>query len=57
MKQKNSKPKDNLTYLNHLDDQYQNILDNVDLNESTDSETTDFKNFRVINKENSYPQE
>ncbi|HSQ89504.1 hypothetical protein [Romboutsia sp.] len=47
---------DDLLYLNKFDDQYQQILDNVEVNQSSDSETTDLLNFRVINANNEYPQ-
>lgn len=47
---------DDLLYLNKFDDQYQQILDNVDVNQSSDSETTDLLNFRVVNTNNEYPQ-
>ena len=43
------KTNDCLIFLNNHDDQYYEILDNIDVNESTDSETTDILNFRVIN--------
>lgn len=48
--------KDDLLHLNNFDDQYQQILDNVDINQSSDSETTDLLNFRVVNTNNEYPQ-
>jgi hypothetical protein len=50
------KPNDNLSFLNSYDDQYYEILDNIEVNESSDSETTDILNFRVINSKNAYPQ-
>ena len=50
------KTNDCLIFLNNHDDQYYEILDNIDVNESTDSETTDILNFRVINSKNAYPQ-
>lgn len=50
------KPNDNLSFLNSYDDQYYEILDNIKVNESSDSETTDILNFRVINSKNAYPQ-
>lgn len=50
------KPNDNLSFLNSYDDQYSEILDNIEVNESSDSETTDILNFRVINSKNAYPQ-
>ena len=53
MKNKN---KDNLIFLNNSDDQYYEILDNIEINESSDSETTDILDFRVINSKNAYPQ-
>ena len=43
-------------FLNNQDDQYHEILDNIEVNESTDSETTNILNFRVINSKNAYPQ-
>ena len=42
------KTNDDLMFLNNHDDQYHEILDNIEVNESTDSETTDILNFRVI---------
>lgn len=54
---KNKYQKDDLSFLNNLDDQYQQILDNVDINENTDSDTTDLVNFRVINTNNAYPNQ
>lgn len=53
MKKKNE---DQFEFLNNYDDQYREILDNIELNESTDSETTNILNFRVINSKNSYPE-
>ena len=50
------KTNDDLMFLNNQDDQYHEILDNIEVNESTDSETTDILNFRVINSKNAYPQ-
>lgn len=50
------KTNDDLMFLNNHDDQYHEILDNIEVNESTDSETTDILNFRVINSKNAYPQ-
>lgn len=55
MKKNKCSSKDDLTYLDNCDDQYKEILDNLEINESTDSETTDIENFRVINKKNPYP--
>lgn len=49
------KTNDDLAFLNNYDDQYREILDAVEVNESSDSETTDILNFRVINTTNSYP--
>ena len=49
------KPNDDLSFLNNYDDQYKEILDAIEVNESGDSETTDILNFRVINTTNSYP--
>ena len=49
---------DNLdkTYsIDKYDDQRNQIKDSLDIVESTDSETTDVVNFRVINTSNSYP--
>ena len=51
-----NKTNDDLSFLNNYDDQYREILDNIEINESTDSETTDILNFRVINSKNAYPQ-
>lgn len=48
--------KDDLQFLDTYDDQYDAILDNIDANESTDSETTDITHFRVLNSKNSYPK-
>ncbi len=50
------KTNDELIFLNNHDDQYREIFDNIKVNESTDSETTDILNFRVINSKNAYPQ-
>ncbi|CED93702.1 MULTISPECIES: hypothetical protein [Romboutsia] len=50
------KTNDDFAFLNNHDDQYHEILDNIDAHESTDSETTDILNFRVINSKNAYPQ-
>lgn len=47
---------DNLEFLDHNDDQYGEILDSIEINKNTDSETTDLINFRVINSKNPYPQ-
>lgn len=55
MKKSKCSSNDDLTYLNNFDDQYKEILDNVEINESTDSETTNIENFRVINKKNPNP--
>ena len=38
--------------LNKYDDQYQQIKDALDITESTDNETTDITDFRVVNKNN-----
>ena len=38
------------------DDQYQQIKDALEITESTDSETTDITNFRVVNRDNPYPE-
>lgn len=57
MNKKNNYKKDDLSFLNNLDDQYQEILDNVDVDKNTDSETTDLLNFRVINTNNAYPNQ
>ena len=54
MKNKN---KDDLIFLNNSDDQYYEILDNIEINESSDSETTNILNFRVINSKNAYPKQ
>ena len=49
--------KDNFDlYLNKYNDQYMQIKDALDLVESSDSETTDISNFRVVNSRNPYPQ-
>lgn len=42
--------------LNKYDDQYQQIKDALDITESTDNETTDITDFRVVNKNNPYPE-
>ena len=42
--------------LNKYDDQFHQIKDALDIKESTDSETTDIVDFRVINTNNSYPK-
>jgi len=49
------KTNDDLSFLNNYDDQYKEILDAIEVNESSDSETTDILNFRVINTTNAYP--
>jgi len=41
---------------NKYDDQYQQIKDALEITESTDSETTDITNFRVVNRDNPYPE-
>ena len=46
---------DNLEFLDHNDDQYYEILDSIEINKSTDSETTNITNFRVLNTKNPYP--
>ena len=46
---------DELT-LDKYNDQYQQIKDALDIVESTDSETTDIRNFRVVNTNNPYPE-
>ncbi|MGL5345769.1 MAG: hypothetical protein ACRDA3_00290 [Peptostreptococcaceae bacterium] len=48
--------KDDLKFLDIYDDQYEAILDNIDTDESTDSETTDVAHFRVLNSKNAYPK-
>jgi hypothetical protein len=55
-KKKMTTSEDDFLYLDKFDDQHQEILDNIEINESSDSETTDSLNFRVINTNNSYPQ-
>ncbi|MGL6106398.1 hypothetical protein [Romboutsia sp.] len=57
MSKNNKYKKDDLSFLNNLDDQYQEILDGIEINENTDSETTDLINFRVINTNNAYPNQ
>lgn len=57
MKKSSSKKNDNMSFLSHYDDQYNQIIDNNDVFESSDSETTDLINFRVINTNNSYPSQ
>ena len=42
--------------LNKYDDQFHQIKDALDIEESTDSETTDIVGFRVINSNNPYPE-
>ena len=49
------KTNDDLAFLNNYDDQYHEILDAIEVSESSDSETTDILNFRVINTTNAYP--
>lgn len=49
--------KDNTNFIDKYDDQYQQIKDNLDIIESTDSKTTNLIDLRVINKNNSYPLE
>lgn len=55
-KKKMTTNEDDFLYLDKFDDQHQEILDNIEINQSSDSETTDSLNFRVINTNNSYPQ-
>jgi len=55
-KKKMTTSKDDLLYLDKFDDQHQEILDSIEINESSDSETTDLLNFRVVNTNNAYPQ-
>ena len=49
------KTNDDLAFLNNYDDKYHEILDAIEVSESSDSETTDILNFRVINTTNAYP--
>ena len=42
--------------LDKYDDQFHQIKDALDIEESTDSETTDIVGFRVINSNNQYPE-
>lgn len=42
--------------LNKYDDQSKQIKDALDIEESTDSETTDIVGFRVVNSNNPYPE-
>ena len=42
--------------LDKYDDQFHQIKDALDIEESTDSETTDIVGFRVINSNNPYPE-
>ena len=42
--------------LDKYDDQFHQIKDALDREESTDSETTDIVGFRVINSNNPYPE-
>lgn len=51
----NSHEEDNI-YLDKYNDQYRDIMDSLDIEESTDSETTDIRGFRVVNSNNAYPQ-
>lgn len=46
---------DQTTFLGPYDDQYYEIKDNLDIEDSTDSETTNILDFRVTNSKNSYP--
>ena len=57
MKNKNefSTVEEELIFSNY-DDQYQQIKDALEITESTDSETTDITNFRVVNRDNPYPE-
>lgn len=57
MKKSSNKKNDNMSFLSHYDDQYNQIIDTNDVFESSDSETTDLINFRVINTNNSYPSQ
>lgn len=47
--------KDNTHFIDKYDDQHQQIKDTLDIIENTDSETTNLIDFRVINRNNSYP--
>ena len=51
---KNNKNQDT-TFLDQYDDQYYEIKDSLEIEDSTDSETTDILNFRVTNSNNQYP--
>ena len=55
-KKKMTTSENNFLYLDKFDDQHQEILDQIEINENSDSETTDLLNFRVVNTNNSYPQ-
>lgn len=55
-KKKDKNNSDELLFLDEYDDQYQEIKDSLDIVNSTDSETTDITNFRVINTNNAYPE-
>lgn len=54
MKNKKKKENDELLFLDEYDDQYQQIRDSLEITNSTDSETTDITEFRVINSNNPY---
>lgn len=55
-RKKDNKNGDELLFLDEYDDQYQEIMDSLEITNSTDSETTDIANFRVINTNNAYPE-
>ena len=50
------KTNDDLMFLSNHDDQYHEILDNIEFYESTYIETTNILNFIFINSKNAYPQ-
>lgn len=55
-KNKNNEELNDNIYLDKHSDQYQQIKDSLDIEESTDSETTNITDFRVLNSNNPYPQ-
>ena len=55
-KLRNNEESGDTIYIDKYSDQYHQIKDNLDIEENTDSETTNITDFRVINSNNPYPQ-
>ena len=56
MKNKNINTKTEELILDKYDDQFHQIKDALDIEESTDSETTNIVGFSVVNSNNPYPE-